>query len=190
MRLVWRGIASAYPVLFAVRRSYSAFSAAFRSSRTRRSSRVCCWRCCLTRCERRSSLWTRCSVATLLTPPWDSSTLRRTSVVCMVCVIDNAPVFPPLLGPLSYFQCVVDTGSDSCLCPSAWPPSLKSRGVFRLRRDVCRVRSRLTCSETDAEAPVVKTETHRKLVCTVDGGPGRPVQVNHLSAGIEVVSDH
>ncbi len=34
---------------------------------------------------------------------------------------------------------------------------------------------------------MVKKETHRKLTCVVDGGPGRPVQVNHLSTGIELV---
>lgn len=46
----------------------------------------------------------------------------------------------------------------------------------------------LTCTETDAEVPVVMKDSHRKLPCVVDGGPGKTTQINHLSAGIELVN--
>jgi len=42
----------------------------------------------------------------------------------------------------------------------------------------------LTCTATDAEPPVVKHEFHRKLVCTIEGGAGKTVQINHMHEGL------
>ncbi|RYY33842.1 hypothetical protein EON62_03835 [archaeon] len=46
----------------------------------------------------------------------------------------------------------------------------------------------MTCKETDAEPPVEQTEFHRKLICNIEGGAGKTIQVNHLSEGIMLVS--
>jgi hypothetical protein len=48
-------------------------------------------------------------------------------------------------------------------------------------------RCRLTCGECEGEPPVVQKETARKVVCNIEGGAGSTVQINHLTAGIELV---
>jgi hypothetical protein len=46
---------------------------------------------------------------------------------------------------------------------------------------------RLKCKECEAEPPVVMTEYHRKVICNIEGGAGKSVQINHLNEGIQLV---
>lgn len=45
---------------------------------------------------------------------------------------------------------------------------------------------RLTCQETDQEAPVVRKEQVNKLVCNIRGGSGSTESVNHLYEGLKL----
>jgi ubiquitin carboxyl-terminal hydrolase 14 len=44
----------------------------------------------------------------------------------------------------------------------------------------------LSCSETDAEPRVVRTETVNRLVCNIQGGPGSSTAINHLHDGLKL----
>jgi hypothetical protein len=63
--------------------------------------------------------------------------------------------------------------------------------VFGLRTDHphtgVRFLRRLTCGECEGEPPVIQKEIARKVVCNIEGGAGSTVQINHLTAGIELV---
>jgi ubiquitin carboxyl-terminal hydrolase 14 len=45
----------------------------------------------------------------------------------------------------------------------------------------------LKCKETDTEPPVQQREFHRKIVCNIEGGAGKSVQINHIHEGIRYV---
>jgi ubiquitin carboxyl-terminal hydrolase 14 len=43
-----------------------------------------------------------------------------------------------------------------------------------------------TCAETDAEPPTTKQSKVFKLVCNIEGGAGKDVQINHLNEGVQM----
>lgn len=44
----------------------------------------------------------------------------------------------------------------------------------------------LTCTESDMEPSVVRTETVNRLVCNIQGGPGTSAAINHLHDGLKL----
>uniref|UniRef100_A0A7S1CA16 ubiquitinyl hydrolase 1 n=1 Tax=Bicosoecida sp. CB-2014 TaxID=1486930 RepID=A0A7S1CA16_9STRA len=85
------------------------------------------------------------------------------------------------------FQNVLMTCLGNALTkPSPSVPSLGDRGNALDAVLGFKVRVTMTCQETDAEPPSVRSEGQRKLVCNIEGGAGAKNQINDLSEGVKL----
>lgn len=49
-----------------------------------------------------------------------------------------------------------------------------------------RLEEKLTCSESEIEAPITRSEIVNRLVCNIQGGPGTAISINHLNEGLKL----